>query len=199
MHIFIKMKKSILQEIEIPEDVEASIEDNILIIKGTEGENKRKFDTNKLIFEKKNNKIIIGNKKATKREKKAINTSVAHIKNMIQGVQKKFEYILKIVSSHFPISVELKENEAIIKNFLGEKIPRKSKILEGANVKIEGDIIIVTSYDKEIAGQTAANFEKTTKIRMKDRRIFQDGIFITNKAGREMWWNNFLEEPGTDI
>ena len=180
------MKKEILQEIEIPKDVEARIEDNILIIKGKDGENKRSFDTNKLIFEKKDNKIIIGNKKATKKEKKMINTSVAHIKNMIQGVQEKFEYILKIVSSHFPISVEIKENEAIIKNFLGEKIPRKSKILEGANVKLEGDTIIVTSYDKEIAGQTAANFEKTTKIRMKDRRIFQDGIFITNKAGRKM-------------
>ena len=186
MHTFIKMKKNILQEIEIPNDVEASIEDNILVIKGKEGENKRKFNTNKLIFEKKDNKIIIGNKKATKREKKMINTSVAHIKNMIQGVQKKFEYTLKIVSSHFQISVEIKANEAIIKNFLGEKIPRKSKILEGANVKIEGDMIIVTSYDKEIAGQTAANFEKNTRIRMKDRRIFQDGIFITNKAGREM-------------
>ena len=186
MHISIKMKKNILQEIEIPKDVEASIEDNILVIKGKEGENKRKFDTNKLIFEKKDNKIIIGNKKATKREKKAINTSISHIKNMIKGVQKKFEYTLKIVSSHFPISVELKENEAIIKNFLGEKIPRKSKIPDGVNVKIEGDIIIVTSYDKEIAGQTAANFEQTTRIKMKDRRIFQDGIFITNKAGREM-------------
>ena len=70
MHISIKMKKNILQEIEIPKDVEASIEDNILVIKGKEGENKRKFNTNKLIFEKKDNKIIIGNKKATKREKK---------------------------------------------------------------------------------------------------------------------------------
>ena len=180
------MKKEISQEIEIPKDMEANIEGNILIVKGKEGESKRTFNTNKLIFEKKDNKIIIKNKKATKKEKKMINTIAAHVRNMIKGVQEKFEYKLKIVSSHFPISVEIKENEAIIKNFLGEKIPRKSKIPDKVEVKVDNSIIIVTSNDKELAGQTAANFEKTTRIRMKDRRIFQDGIFITNKAGREM-------------
>jgi|TARA_Y100000310_G_scaffold167546_2_gene167366 large subunit ribosomal protein L6 len=180
------MKKEIIQEVEIPKEVEVNIENNVFIIKGKEGENKKTFNTNKLIFEKKDNKIIIKNEKATKKEKKMINTIAAHIKNMIKGVQEKFEYKLKIVSSHFPISVEVKENEAIIKNFLGEKIPRKSSIPDKVDVKVEKDIITVTSHDKELAGQTAANFEKNTKIRMKDRRIFQDGIFITNKPGREI-------------
>lgn len=180
------MKKEISQEIEIPKDMDANIEGNMLIVKGKEGENKKTFNINKLVFEKKDNKIIIKNKKATKKEKKMINTIAAHVRNMIKGVQEKFEYKLKIVSSHFPISIEIKENEAIIKNFLGEKIPRKTKILDKVDVKVDNSIITVTSHDKELAGQVAANFEKTTRIRMKDRRIFQDGIFITNKAGRLM-------------
>jgi len=180
------MRKEIIQEIEIPKEVEVNIEGNTLTVKGKEGENKKTFNTNKLIFEKKGNKIIIKNEKATKNEKKMINTIAAHVRNMIQGVQEKFEYELKIVYSHFPISVEIHENEAIIKNFLGEKISRKSKIPKNVEVKIKNDILTVTSYDKELAGQTAANFEKTTKIKMKDRRVFQDGIFITNKTGREM-------------
>ena len=186
MLIFIKMKKEIFQEIEIPEGVEAELVENMLTIKGKEGEIKRKFNTNKITFEKKDNKIIIGNKKATKNEKKMINTISSHIINMIKGVQEKFEYKLKICSSHFPMNVEIVGDEAIIKNFLGEKIPRKSKIIENVNVEIKGDIITINSPNKELAGQTAANFETATRIRSRDRRVFQDGIFITNKAGRDI-------------
>lgn len=180
------MKKQVIQEIEIPENVEVNIGDSTLAVKGPEGENKRKFNTERLILEKKDNKIVVENKKATKKEKKIINTIASHIKNMIQGVQKKFEYELKVCFNHFPITVDIKGNEAVIKNFLGEKIPRKAKILNGTEVEINGSIIRVSSVDKELAGQTAANFEKTTRIRTKDRRVFQDGIFIINKAGREV-------------
>jgi len=176
----------LFKEIEIPEEVEANIDGNILFMKGKEGEIKKKFDINNLVFEKKENKIIVGNKKSTKNEKKKMNTIERHIKNMIKGVQKKFVYKLKICFNHFPITVELKGKEAIIKNFLGEKVSRKTKILDGTEVKVEKDIITVISVDKELAGQTAANFEKATRISLRDRRIFQDGIFITNKAGKEI-------------
>ncbi len=180
------MKKKIFQEIEIPKGVEAEILGDLLKVKGPEGENERKFNTRNLEFEKKDNKIVIGSKKATKKEKKLINTIFSHIKNMITGVQNKFEYHLKICFSHFPITVEIKDKGILIKNFLGEKIPRKTKIPEGVEVEIIKDIIKVRSIDKELAGQMAANFETATKIRKKDKRIFQDGIFITNKAGKEM-------------
>jgi len=180
------MKKELYQEIEIPEGVETEINETTLKVRGPEGESERKFSMNNLEFKKENNKIIVGNKKATKKEKKLMNTIASHIKNMIKGVQEKFEYQLKICFSHFPISVEIKDKEAIIKNFLGEKIPRKTKIPEGVEVEVCKDIIKVRSVSKELAGQVAANFETATKIRKRDKRVFQDGIFIINKAGKEM-------------
>jgi large subunit ribosomal protein L6 len=180
------MKKELSQIIEIPEGVEVKIEEDLVEVKGPAGENKREFDVTNLTLEKKDNQVIISHKKATKREKKMMNTLRSHINNMIKGVQEKFEYKLKVCFSHFPMTVEVQENKAVVKNFIGEKIPRIVSIPKGAEVKIEKGIITVTSVDKEIAGQAAANFEKATKVPMKDRRVFQDGIYITNKAGREM-------------
>ena len=180
------MRREILQEIEIPKDIEISIEGDIVKAKGAEGENKREFNLREIDLEKKDNKILIGNKKATKNEKKRINTITAHIKNLIKGAQKKFEYQLKVASGHFPMTVEIQGKIVTIKNFFGEKNPRTCKIPEGAEVKLDGDILTVTSIDKEIAGQAAANLERSTKIRAKDRRIFQDGIYIINKAGKEI-------------
>lgn len=180
------MKKEFFREIEVPKGVEATIDGGLFIVKGPEGENQREFNINKLEFEKKDNKITLGSKKATKREKKMTNTITAHINNMIKGVQKKFEYQLKAVFSHFPMTVSVEGNKVIIKNFLGEKIQREANIPKNAEVKIEKDIITVTSIDKETAGQAAANMETATKISQKDRRIFQDGIYMTNKAGKEI-------------
>lgn len=175
------MKKEIMQKIEIPEGVEVNLEENILTVKGPEGENQRKFGLDKIILEKKGNEIIVGSKKATKKEKKKINSIKSHIENMIKGVQKKFEYKLKMCFSHFPFTIDIKEDKAVIKNFLGEKKAREMPIKKGVEIKINKEIIDILSCNKELAGQTAADFERITKVRKKDRRIFQDGIFITSK------------------
>ena len=82
-----------------------------------------------------------------------------------------------ICFSHFPISVNIQENNATIKNFLGEKIARKLTIPKGVDIKIDKDIITINSINKEMAGQAAANFEAVTRVGNRDRRIFQDGIY----------------------
>ena len=87
---------------------------------------------------------------------------------------------------HFPITTKIEGNEFIIKNFLGERKDRKAKILPGVEVKVDGEMITLEGSDKEKTGQTAANIEQATKVRNKDRRIFQDGIFMLEKAGRKM-------------
>jgi large subunit ribosomal protein L6 len=180
------MKKNFSQEIIIPEGIEIKKEGHVVFVKGKEGEISKEFNFGKLKYEKKDGKILISHSASTRNEKRMINTISAHIRNMINGVQNKFEYKLKICSSHFPINVEIKGKNVLIKNFLGEKTPRKCEMPDGAEVEVNKDIITVKSASKETAGQAAANFEATTRVRNRDRRVFQDGIFITNKPGREM-------------
>lgn len=143
---------------------------------------KKKLTYPTLIITKNENKIIIEPKVYTKREKKIINTFKSHLLNMIKGVQEPYEYRVKICASHFPMTVTMEGKKLIVKNFLGEKVPRKADILENADVKIEGDLITITSPDKETAGQIAANFEQSTRITNRDRRVFQDGLWITKKS-----------------
>lgn len=186
MRISIKMRKDLFKEIEIPHGVEAHLTANKIKINGKEGEVSRNFGKTNVDIKIEKNKIIVGRKKSTKKEKKNMNTISAHIKNMIKGVQEKFSYELKICFSHFPFTVEIKENEAIVKNFLGEKIPRRINLPKGIDVKTTKDFITVSSPDKELAGIAAASLERVTKVRGRDVRIFQDGIYMVNKPGRKI-------------
>jgi len=85
---------------------------------------------------------------------------------------------------HFPMNVKAEEKKIIIKSFLGETTVREAAVLDGVKVDISGNKIVVTGPDIEATGQTAANLEKATRLTGRDRRIFQDGIFITKKPYR---------------
>ncbi len=134
----------------------------------------------------KDGKIILNAKKANKKGKKVIETFKAHIKNLLKGVSEGHKYLLKICSGHFPMAVSSTKEEITIKNFLGEKVPRKLKIKEGAIVKVEGDQIVVEGSNKEIAGQVSADIEQLTRRPGYDSRIFQDGIWLVSKDGKEI-------------
>lgn len=178
------MKKELYQKIKIPKGVEVLVSGNKITVKGPEGESTKEYKFSNLDVSKEDGILKIGHEVATKKEKRNMNTISAHIKNMIKGVQKKFEYTLKVASSHFPMTVKIEGDTAIIKNYYGEKTDRKTKIPKGVEIQVNKDIIIIKSVDKELAGQAAANFENATKVRNRDRRIFQDGVYITNKSGK---------------
>jgi len=174
----------IREEVEIPEGVEVTIEGNTVKVKGPKGELERelKYPGVKIFTE--DGKVVIYKEFPRKKDIAITRTFKAHIANMIKGVTEGFTYRLKVVYSHFPISVKVQGDEVIIENFLGEKAPRRAKILPGVTVKVRGQEITVESIDKEKAGQTAANIEQATRITKWDRRVFQDGIYIVDKAGK---------------
>lgn len=182
----VKMKKELYRKIEIPAGVEINVNGNEIKVKGPEGTVTKEANMRGLEVNASGGIFKIGHKSATKKEKRMMNTICSHIKNMIKGVQKKYEYTLKIASSHFPMTVKIENGVATIKNYYGEKKDRKMKISKDVEIAVNKDIITVKSADKELAGQTAANFENVTKVNNRDRRIFQDGIYITDKSGKSI-------------
>ena len=183
--MFIKMtKKDLLETLEIPEGVTVARESDSLVVSGPKGDIKRKFGNPKINLEVNQDKIKISAKSASKREKAVVLAYKAHLKNAFKGSNECFVYKLKICSGHFPMNVSVQNDVLIIKNFLGEKVPRQVKIKYGVTVKVEGSIITVEGPDKEKVGQVSADIEQRTRRPGFDKRIFQDGIYITEKAGK---------------
>jgi len=175
-----------VEEVEVPLEVKVAVDELKVVVEGPKGKLERDFSHAKGIsIRQEENKVIIEAFNADRRKKTLVGTIAAHIRNMITGVTKGYRYKLKIVFSHFPISVEVKGNQVIIKNFLGEKSPRKANILEGVSVKVVDRDIIVEGIDIEKVGQTAANIEMATKVGEFDRRVFMDGIYIYEKGVAE--------------
>ncbi len=172
--------------VEIPEGVTVSVEGDTVkgyLVKasGPVGENERLLKYRGVYIEKLDNAIRVYTDSPKKRYKAMVGTFAGHIENLLRGVKEGFEYQLKIVYAHFPIKVRVEGSEVIIENFLGEKHPRRAKIVGRAKVEIRGQEIFVRGVDIEECGQTAANLEQATKIKRKDPRVFQDGIYIVKK------------------
>jgi large subunit ribosomal protein L6 len=173
-------------EIVLPEKTTVQFGGNVLTVKGPKGEASKLFSSKIVNVSCSDGKIILRSLKKRKDHKKQIKSYAAHVRNLIRGSTEGHKYLLKICSGHFPMNVSINNGQLIVKNFLGEKIPRIVKLRVGADVKIEGDQIVVEGTNKEIAGQVSADIEQLTRRTGYDARIFQDGIWITMKDGKEI-------------
>jgi large subunit ribosomal protein L6 len=168
-------------EVPLPEGVSAVFENSSLTVKGPKGEVSKQLKFPQVTISVEGNIVNIGTDRLTKRQKKIINTYRAHVNNMITGVTEGFTYKLKVLYAKFPITIEVKGNEFIVKNLLGEKVPRVTSISPDVKVDVKGAEITVTGIDKEKCGQMAASLEQLTRVTNLDRRVVQDGIYITEK------------------
>ncbi|MGD1834677.1 MAG: 50S ribosomal protein L6 [Nitrososphaeraceae archaeon] len=169
-------------EIVIPESIKVKKDDNLLIVEGKTGIVKKDFTKipTEILLEK--NKITIKPPGKRRKDLAMINTVKSIISSMIKGSEKGFTYKLKIIFSHFPISVKVKGDKVFVENYFGERSPRVSQIIGSTTkVKVNGEDVIVSGPSLEYVSQTASNIEKSTKIRNKDQRVFLDGVYLFSK------------------
>jgi large subunit ribosomal protein L6 len=174
------------ETVELPEKVSAQVADGMVTVKGPKGELSRSFRNPKIAVATEGGEVKFTAALFTKKEKTQLGTFIAHLKNMLKGVTEGHEYTLKVCSGHFPMNVTCTNNQLIVKNFLGEKVPRILRLGTSVKVIVEGDKITVQSISKDGAAQTAASMELLTRRTSFDKRIFQDGIYIVNKDGKEI-------------
>lgn len=151
-------------------------------VSGPKGTIEREFVPRDLLIEKTDSRVKVSSQSEKKSQRAIVGTTMAHIRNMMVGVTKGYTYRLKIVFSHFPVTVKVEKDKVIIQNFMGERKPRIASIVGGAQVKIEGQDVTVTGIDLDEVSQTAGNIELTTRITGYDRKVFEDGIWITSKG-----------------
>ncbi len=167
-----------VKSVEIPEGVEVKVDGRTVTVAGNNGTLTRDFSHVPVSIGLEGNVVKVHVKWAHKREASLVGTVSSHILNMITGVTKGFTYKLKIVFSHFPISVKVMEKKVLIGNFTGERSPRSAKIMGQTKVSVKGEDVIVQGRNLEDVSQTAANIQQATKIKVKDPRVFLDGIYV---------------------
>jgi len=171
------------EEIKIPAGVTITKTGTVVEVKGSKGSLKKDFPNPTLQVNINNDVVeILCLGDAHKSEKALMGTYKAHLRNMFKGVTAGYKYDMKTVFSHFPIKTSVEGDMFVIQNFLGERFPRKATILPGVKVEVKGDSVVVTGMDKETVGQTAANIERATKVKDRDIRVFQDGVYTVKRS-----------------
>jgi len=167
-----------VETVEIPENVECTLVGRVITIRGEKGELTRDFSHAPVKMSLDGKTVTVQASWPRKKEASMVGTVRSHIKNMIKGVTKGFTFKMKIVFSHFPMTVNVQGNSLIVKNFTGERSPRVIKIMKDTQVTVKGEDIIIQGINLEHVSQTAATIQNSTKITNKDPRVFLDGIYV---------------------
>merc|ERR1712224_995968 len=114
----------------------------------------------------------------------ALRSVCSHIQNLFDGVQKKFEYKMRLVYAHFPINANITNGGKTVevRNYLGEKIVRVINLLEGVTVEKSASVkdeLVLIGADIDLVSRSAALIRQSCMAKNKDIRKFLDGIYVS--------------------
>ncbi|KAJ1564631.1 60S ribosomal protein L9, partial [Nowakowskiella sp. JEL0078] len=175
-------------DIKIPDGVNLSFKARSVTVKGPRGTLKKEFKhVNIEILRVDPSTIRVRVWHGGRKHLACIRTVCSHIENMIKGVTKGFEYKMRFVYAHFPINVNIGDDNKLveIRNFLGEKVVRRVPMLDGVTVtqsKDQKDELVLIGNDIQNVSQSAASIQQSVAVKNKDIRKFLDGIYVSAKG-----------------
>jgi large subunit ribosomal protein L6 len=168
-------------ELPIPDDVSAEKDHLDLTVEGPNGAVTRRLWYPDVSVSVEDGAVVIESENEDAQTAATVGTFESHVQNMFHGVTEGWEYHLEVFYSHFPMQVDVEGDEIVISNFLGERAPRQTPVRGNTEIEIDGEQITLSGPDIEAVGQTAADIEQLTRVTDKDTRVFQDGVYITEK------------------
>ncbi|HUK92492.1 MAG TPA: 50S ribosomal protein L6 [Methanomicrobiales archaeon] len=170
------------RKVKVPEGVTVRIEGNLVKVTGPRGMLVRELYYPNVSLTVADKEVTVATESGRKKILSVCGTFAAHLQNMCTGVTKGYQYRMKVVYSHFPIQLKIAGDRIEVGNFLGEKRSRFARIEKDVKVTLGADEVTLAGIDKETIGKTAANIEHATRIRERDPRVFQDGVYIVERA-----------------
>jgi large subunit ribosomal protein L6 len=168
-------------EISIPEEVSVTVDGFEVTVEGPNGSVERRMWYPDVDVSVDDDGIVVESDNEDRKTKSTVGTFESHFHNAFHGVTEGWEYEMEINYEHFPMQVEVEGDEVVIQNFLGEKAPRHCAIIGDTEVQVDDPVISLSGPNKEDVGQTAGNIRERTKVKEKDTRVFEDGIYVTEE------------------
>ena len=167
--------------IEIPDEVSAEVSNLDLTVEGPNGSVTRTLWYPSVSVSVEGDEVVITADADDAKTNATVGTFESHVSNMIHGVTEGWEYEMEVYYAHFPMQVDVDGDEVVIENFLGERAERRTPLRGDTDVQVDGEVVTLSGPSKEDVGQTAADIEQLTRVTDKDNRVFQDGVYITQK------------------
>ncbi len=169
------------QIINIPTGTEVKLSGSLVSVKGPLGELTKTFDP---IIEVNINgaEVTLVPKKETLESRALWGTYAAHLKNMVNGVNKPFER--KLILEGIGFKSEVKGE--VINLALGFSHPVNVQIPAGLKVTAEKNLITISGMNKEAVGQFAAQLRALKKPEpYKGKGMRYDDEVIKRKQGKK--------------
>ena len=168
--------------IPIPDGVTVTIKGNEVTVKGPKGELTRSFDPDMTITQE-DGHLIVRRPSDQRRHRALHGLTRALLNNMVIGVSEGYEIRLRIVGTGY--RAELQGEDLRLSLGYSHDILVVPPPTVKFQVEERGQLVIITSIDKEIIGQVAADIRRLRPPEpYKGKGIRYEGEEVRQKAGK---------------
>lgn len=167
--------------IQIPANTHISVAEGVLTVKGPLGSIMKPVHSMVSIAVE-GATVTVSPKNTSKLARSLWGTFASHLKNMIAGVNKKYEKKLTLEGIGYRVEVQGKN----VKLLVGFSHPVLVPIPQGIDVVVEKNLITVSGIDKDAVGQFSAVIRAVKKPEpYKGKGIRYEGEYVRRKQGKK--------------